>query len=140
MNAGPGIPIRVLGNGRSGSPSGLGGGLKAVMHEILDMLAGLIEKGEGGRIDLRSLPLSADERETLKRTLGEGEVAADLGLHTGLSRCRETAISGVWWTDHRDAGGTTIAEFIEVARIPDILVVETPDIRKGMARLEEELR
>lgn len=140
MSAGAGIPIRVKENRGCGSPSGLGGGLRAVMHEIAGMLRKLAETGEGGHIDLRSLPTNPGELEDLKKALGEGEATVDLRLETGLSRCRETSIPGVWWIAHQDAGGDTVAEFIEVAQVPEILVLETADIHEGVARLEEKLR
>lgn len=140
MNAKTGIPISVVGDRPAPPAAGLGGGLRAVMYEILALLEKLAAEGKTGRIDVRSLPMIPGEYEALKRALGKGEVDVDLHLNSGLSRCRETAFPGVWWIDHRDAAGATVAEFIEVARVPDILVPETPEIREGIGRLEQELR
>lgn len=138
MNAGADIPIRVEG-GKPAAESGvLGGGLRAVLSEILAMLGKLAEQGEGGQIDLKSLPMAPGEYERLRGALGEGEAEVTLDL-TGATHCRETAFPGVWWIRHRNPSGEVVAEFIEVATVPEILVPEADEIRKGISELSDEL-
>ena len=117
---------------------GLGGGVDAILSEIAVRLDRLVESGEGDAIDLRSLPLAPRDRELLIDALGTGEVEATLQVD-GLTQVRETGIAGVWWIEHCDARGERIAEFIEVARIPDILDVAAEDIGRGAAALRERL-
>lgn len=138
MNARADIPIHVVG-GKPAAESGvLGGGLKAVLYEILAMLENLAAYGEAGQIDLKSLPMAPGEYERLRGALGEGEAEVTLHL-TGATHCRETAFPGVWWIRHRNPSGEVVAEFIEVATVPEILVPEADEIREGISALSDEL-
>lgn len=118
--------------------SGLGAGLGAILTEILALLESLVEQGQGGEIDLRSLPMAPDEYDRLKSLLGEGEAQIDLALG-GLTRCRDTRLPGVWWVEHFNASGSTAAEFIEVSKVPDILKFDQNEISEGIARLSKQL-
>lgn len=138
MNSDAEIPIRLVDKKPSPDSGVLRGGLKAILHEILAMLENLASYGETGHIDLRSLPLAPGEYEDLKATLGQGEAEIRLDLD-GPTVCRETAYPGVWWVQHDDPLGARKAEFIEVAKIPEILVPEASELRDGVLRLERAL-
>lgn len=118
--------------------SGLGEGINAIMAEILAMLECLAHQGRGGAIDLRSLPLAPDDYDSLKALLGEGETKIDIALN-GLTRCRETRLPAVWWVEHYNTSGSTVAEFIEVTKVPDILAVDEDEILEGIVRLSGQL-
>lgn len=138
MNAKADIPIRLVSNGPSSESGVLRGGLRAIMHEILAMVENLAAYGEAGQIDLRSLPLAPGEYAHLKAALGKGEAEIRLELE-GQTVCRETAYPGVWWVQHDDPSGARKAEFIEVAKVPGILVPDGDDLRDGVLRLERAL-
>ena len=114
------------------------GNARALLHEIATLLQQLLDKGETGVVDLRSIPLSAEDYHYLEQVLGEGEVSATLEA-LGSSRVRETAIPGVWWIIHHDSGGEMMAELIEVTTIPAILRSDPVDISDGIATLQERL-
>lgn len=130
------IPIRVIDYGPRPRGPMLGGGLTTILHEILAMLENLSSYGDGGQIDLRSLPMAPGEHGRLRDALGAGEVDITLRLD-GVTHCTETSIPGVWWVEHRDGAGATVAEFIEVAYVPGIVRPENEDIKAGMRRLEQ---
>jgi len=110
----------------------------SVLAEVGRMLEALIESGQDGAIDLRSLPLSDTDRAQLEEMLGQGEVRAELDL-AGDSEVWETAYPGVWWIRHRGAGGKIATEEISVCRIPEILITHPVDIKAAAGRLREEL-
>lgn len=106
----------------------------AVLREIESLLGQLIETGESAVIDLKGLPMSPADFEVLSGVLGEGEVSAT--IHAGgESTVRETAFHGVWWVTHRNEDGNVSAEFIEVARVPEILASQPEDMEAGLMRL-----
>jgi hypothetical protein len=107
-----------------------------ILREIESLLYLLNETGEGGRIDLRSLPLAPEDYRELKYRLGEGEVHADIST-LGHSRVVETGIRGVWWVTHSDGAGQIVSEFIEVTRIPEILKTHPADVRVGLRDLQQ---
>lgn len=121
------IPVVAL----DGVPSG---NAEALVKEIETLLDSLLRTGEGGTIDLRSLPLSAPDREALRARLGQGEVDIRMDLG-GLSSIRETGVPGVWWIAHRDPAGQLVSEFIEVAYSPDLIAVDPDDVESGLAHL-----
>jgi hydrogenase-1 operon protein HyaF len=111
------IAIRIEAPVRIG---GLGGGVAAVLSELAGMLDNLVQGGEAATIDLRSLPMSPEDRSELQSALGQGEIRATLNAE-GLSVLQETGVSGVWWIEHRNRDGDLIAELIEVTAFPQIL-------------------
>ena len=132
------IPICVEPVAVSHDEATVGGGTGAILSEIAELLERLARTGEPGAIDLRSLPLSPTDCEQLLRALGTGEVDARLQAN-GESRIRETAVHGVWWSEHRDSDGALLATVIEVTRVPDILIVAEDDLLRGASRLRARL-
>ena len=132
------IPICVEPVAVSHDEATVGGGTGAILSEIAELLERLARTGEPGAIDLRSLPISPADRAQLLQALGTGEVDARVQAN-GESRIRETAVHGVWWTEHRDSDGALLASLIEIARIPDILIVGADDLLRGASRLRASL-
>jgi hydrogenase-1 operon protein HyaF len=130
-----GIPIRVEPPARV---DGLGGGVTAILHEIVTLLERLATLNEPSAIDLRSLPMSPLDRTELKRALGEGEVQATLNAE-GISTIQETRIPGVWWIEHRDPQDQLIAELIDVTYVPEILARVSDEIVAGARALSEQM-
>ena len=113
----------------------LSAGAASLVQEIAVSLDRLLNSGEGTVIDLLALPfLTEDDREQLHGLLGEGEVSATVEA-MGPTEVVETAYAGVWWVTYYGADGEVVAERIEVARMPDILAAQDPDMRAGLGRL-----
>jgi len=110
----------------------------AILREVEALLARLTETGEPGVIDLRGVPMAAADFEMLARELGEGEVSATI-VAGGPSTVRETAYSGVWWVTHRGDDGEILSEFIEVTRMPEILLSQPEDMLQSARRLRARL-
>jgi hydrogenase-1 operon protein HyaF len=117
---------------------GLGGGVAAILSELVTLLDRLAERDEAAMIDLRSLPMGPQDRVELQRVLGDGEVQATVNAQ-GLSNIRETGVPGVWWVEHRDAQGDLVAEMIEVGRVPLILSSASDEIASGALALRERI-
>jgi hydrogenase-1 operon protein HyaF len=101
-------------------PGGLGGGVTAILAELATMLERVAETQVAMQIDLRSLPMSPQDRAELLRVLGNGEVSATIEAD-GPSTLRETQVAGLWWVEHRNRDGELLAELLEVSRVPEIL-------------------
>jgi hydrogenase-1 operon protein HyaF len=129
------IPIRIE---PAIAADGLGGGITAVLFEIVTLLERLVTVAAPAAIDLRSLPLNPQDRAELQRVLGEGEVKATLNAD-GISSIQETRVPGVWWVEHRDRHGELIAELIEVTRVPEILASAANEIAAGARALREQI-
>jgi hydrogenase-1 operon protein HyaF len=141
------IPIRIEGSALPGGPApdpdaksgGLGGGVSAILSELARLLERLAENQIPASIDLRSLPMSPQDRSLLQRALGEGEVQATVAAQ-GLSSIRETLVAGVWWVEHRDAQGELIAELLEVTLVPQILASAPDEIAAAACALRGQMR
>ena len=112
----------------------LTGNAQALLGEIAALLQQLLATGEGGAIDLASLPLSPADRAWLEQHLGHGEVEIRL-VAAGLSTFNETAHPGVWWVSHHNEAGVRVSELIEVARIPELAIAHPDDVKSGLERL-----
>ncbi|MGM0594751.1 MAG: hydrogenase expression/formation C-terminal domain-containing protein [Pseudomonadota bacterium] len=110
----------------------------ALLHEIVDLLAGLLERDEPSHIDLQAIPLSDEDIEILSETLGEGDIDAEV-LDYGVTRVTASGIPGVWWVLQMDEAGQTIGQFIEVNYCPEVLIAPTDDIRDGREALKARL-
>ena len=118
---------------------GLGAGVNAVLSEVVRHLEQLAAGGAPHVIDLRSLPLNADDRARLAEMLGDGEVDVTLQID-GVSHARETGAAGVWWIEHRDDRGEVIAEMLEIARVPEILSADFEDLGRSVDTLRARIR
>jgi hydrogenase-1 operon protein HyaF len=114
------------------------GNVRPLLHEIRHALARLAQDEEGTVIDLRSLPLAAGEEMRIEQALGEGQVRAELDA-LGPTIVQETSYSGVWLITHLNTDKEIVARFIEVTRMPDVLMSQTEDIQMGMERLFDAL-
>ncbi len=114
------------------------GGIRPILREIETLLAAFVKTGQGGSIDLHSLPLAPADFEALDAALGEGEVQATIRA-LGETRVRETAIHGVWRVTHCNAGGDAVVDLIEVCDAPDILKTHAADAHAGLAMLRAKL-
>ncbi len=130
--------VETIAGGRGSGDELLAGGVTAVLHEIVELLERLAATGEGGAIDLRSLPMAPGDHEHLRSALGEGEVSASFDA-LGPTRVRETGVAGVWWIEHRNAHGETLTELIEVTEVPEILAAARQDIGAAAQALRARL-
>lgn len=108
--------------------------VKSLMAEVLGHLNALVQGGTEAVIDLRSLPLSVDDRARLEAALGQGEVTVTIDA-AGESELHETAYPGVWWVRHFGAGRQLLTERIEITPLPDVLAAAPEDIAAGARRL-----
>ncbi|HEU0187615.1 MAG TPA: hydrogenase expression/formation C-terminal domain-containing protein [Gallionellaceae bacterium] len=115
------------------------GNIAALLAEIASLLEVLLTTDAGSVIDLKSLPLSPQEYEQLRFTLGQGEVTARLEA-IGPSEIIETQYPGVWWVTHYNVEGDIIADIIEIARIPSVLQSQTEDMQASLVRLQNMLK
>ena len=109
-----------------------------LLHEVKHALQRLLETGEPTTIDLGSIPLAPGEFEKIDAALGTGEVKVVLEA-MGPSQIYETQFSGVWRVTHFNAANEVVGRFIEVTRIPDILLAQEPDVRVGLDLLTRKL-
>jgi hydrogenase-1 operon protein HyaF len=107
-----------------------------IMHEILHALQKLADKGEATTIDLRAMPFGPGDEDELLKQLGTGEIQIELNS-LGRSLIYETAYSGVWLIDHRNADDQRVALQIEIAPIPSILLTQNEDVRDAITRLND---
>jgi hydrogenase-1 operon protein HyaF len=131
----PGGPAPSADSARSG---GLGHGVSAILAELATLLEQLEESQTPAAIDLRSLPMSPQDRAELERVLGDGEVQATVKAD-GLSSIRETGVSGIWWVTHCNAQGESIAELLEVTRVPEMLASAPDEIAAAVRALRERM-
>jgi len=135
------MPFRVEPSARNRPPmssGGLGGSVTAILFELVALLDRFISGETPAAIELRSLPMSPQDRAELQRALGEGEVQATVSA-AGLSRIRGTRVSGIWWVERYDQGGKLIAELIAVGRAPGILPIAPDDVSAGARDLRAQI-
>lgn len=110
----------------------------ALLKELQAMLNNLINKGEASSIDVRSLPMSPNDFKFLRDFLGEGEVKAEVNV-LGVTRIRETGVSGIWWVTHYNTYDEVIAELIEVTTLPVLLATQKLAVEEGLKLLEQRM-
>ena len=115
------------------------GNVPPLLHEVRHALKRLADGEKGTIIDLRRLPLAPGEEERIEEFLGEGEVRAEFDA-LGPTLVQETSYPGVWFVTHHNDDGAVVARFIEVTRMPEILMSQYEDIERGIGQLERELQ
>ena len=109
-----------------------------LLHEVRHALERLLESGEPTTIDLGAIPLAPGEFEKIDAALGTGEVRAVLDS-MGQSQIYETQFSGVWRITHRNAANEVVGRYVEVTRMPEILLAQEADVRVGLDSLTRKL-
>lgn len=133
------IDIRVEGDGgNAGELDYFTLNVVPLLHEVKHALARLLESGEPTTIDLGSIPLAPGELEKIDGALGVGEVKVALDA-LGPSQIYETAFSGVWRINHLNAADEVVGRYIEITRIPEILLAQAPDVRASLGLLTKKL-
>jgi hydrogenase-1 operon protein HyaF len=111
----------------------------AVLQEVAVRLDRLVREGASETIDLRAVSvMGEDDLQQLRDALGAGEVTATVQA-LGATELEETAFPGVWWVTYFGADGDVVAERIEIAWVPDILVAQAPEVQAGLQQLVERL-
>ncbi len=109
-----------------------------IQHEIFHALSRYAQEGIRTTIDLRAIPFGPGDEQILLDFLGKGEV--DITLRSlGDSRIWESAYSGIWVVDHRNAENERVALQVEIGGIPEIVQSQAEDIRDALARLQDRL-
>lgn len=114
------------------------GNVLPLLHEVRHALERLLATGEETTIDLGALPLAPGELDRIVEALGQGAVTAVLNA-LGLSEIRETQYSGVWLVTHRNVTDEVMGRYIEIARMPAVLLAQDADMRQGLAGLQQAL-
>jgi hydrogenase-1 operon protein HyaF len=109
-----------------------------LLHEVKHALQRLLETGEPTTIDLGSIPLAPGEFEKIDAALGTGEVKVALEA-MGPSQIYETQFSGVWRVTHFNAANEVVGRYVEVSRMPEILLAQETDVRIGLDLLSRKL-
>jgi hydrogenase-1 operon protein HyaF len=109
-----------------------------LLHEVRHALERLLQGGEPTTIDLGAIPLAPGEFEKIDAALGTGEVRVVLEA-MGPSQIYETQFSGVWRITHHNASNEIVGRYIEVTRIPEILLAQETDVRAGLDLLSRKL-
>lgn len=136
MNNLKGIPIATA--GALAETAWSHGNALPLLHEIEVLLSDLLTTGKSASIDLRSLPMLPGDYEELREALGDGEVSATIEVF-GPTRVRETGVSGVWRVTHYNVDDEVVADFIEIAYVPDILKTHPADARQALETLRSRL-
>jgi hydrogenase-1 operon protein HyaF len=110
----------------------------SLLAELSRHLERLARTGETAAIDLRSLPVTPDDRAGLEAALGRGEVCVTVESG-GRSELLETGYPGLWWVRHLGAGDNVLTERIEIAPVPEALAAAPADIAAAAARLAADL-
>jgi hydrogenase-1 operon protein HyaF len=114
------------------------GNITPLLHEIRHALRRVAEGGQGTTIDLGSLPLAPGEEKRIEDLLGQGEVRAELNA-LGPTVVQETRYAGVWFITHRNTEQEVVARFIEVTRMPELLLAQSEDMRRAVSELDKKL-
>jgi hydrogenase-1 operon protein HyaF len=107
------------------------GNLQFILAEIEHALQQLLAQGETHCIDLKAMPLTANEEKELEETLGQGEVFIELKA-MGKSRFVETKYSGVWSITHWNEEDEIVGRLIEITFMPDMILTQREDINQSL--------
>jgi hydrogenase-1 operon protein HyaF len=116
----------------------MSGNVMPLLHEIRHALLRVAAGGEGTTIDLGSLPMAPGEDKRIEDLLGQGEVRAELNA-LGPTVVQETRYPGVWFITHRNTEQEVVARFIEVTRMPELLLAQSEDMRRAVSELDRKL-
>ncbi|BBE71081.1 hydrogenase expression/formation protein [Oharaeibacter diazotrophicus] len=90
----------------------------ALLPQIADALDRQTAEARGILFDLSGL--GPEEIHLMGEMLGEGEVAATVALPDGvIAQVQESVFAGLWRVRFTDASGLLVADYVEVAAVPE---------------------
>jgi len=106
----------------------------ALLPDLAAALAGQTAGARGRLFDLTDYP--AEDVTLIGQILGEGEVAAIVALPDGIvAQVQESVLAGLWRVHFLGAEGTMVADYLEVAAIPEAVIraasLAAPEIAMG---------
>jgi hydrogenase-1 operon protein HyaF len=110
--------------------------VQAVLGEIQGALLRLKATGESWTIFINKMGLSQEERQSLRDSLGQGNVTIKLGGSAEPAEWLEAGVSGVWYGVFYDQSQNPMLETIEVAFFPPIAAVQPEDLVQGLAQVQ----
>jgi len=110
-----------------------------ILNEVHHALKLLAEKEQSTTIDLRSIPMAPGEEDKINDILGTGEIKVTLDS-MGISEIIETGISGVWLITHYNLAQEVTGKFLEITRVPDLILTHPEDLKNGLSRLKQLLK
>lgn len=125
------IPVHVIDAG----DAGLSGNAPPLLHVLIERVRCLLEHDETSSIDLTALPLTPADLDWLREKLGQGEISVRLDAN-GESTLVETRCPGLWWVTHKNVQGAVVAQFLEVAYVPELVKADRGDVQNGQEYLE----
>lgn len=111
---------------------------RVLAEEVVEHVERFAADGTSHAIDLRSLPLTPADLDELREILGTGEVKAEIDV-AGPTTVYETAVSGVWWVEHRSLTGDTLSETLEITSVPHVVLSPREDAAGAATRLRQKL-
>lgn len=132
------IGVKVVSTAAQTPEAATAGNALPLLHEIATLMQTLVDKGEEGCIDLRSLPLAPGDYDRLRALLGEGEALAKVDA-AGETTVRETAYAGVWWVTYYSTDNEVVADRLEITLVPAILKSHPADVGAAARRLRSDI-
>ena len=114
------------------------GNVVPLLHEVRHALNTLVHQQTPTVIDLRRIPLSAEDEQKLETFLGIGEVKATVSA-LGPTLLQESRYPGVWVETHYNEHDEVMGKFITIATVPSILMAQDVDMEVGFLRLTHDL-
>ena len=121
--------------GRSG---GLGGGVAAILSELVTLLERLAE-ATSAAIDLRSLPMSPQDRAELRARARRRRSAGDGRLRKAYRKFARRAYPGVWWVEHSRPARRTDCRIDRSEPVPQILASASDEIAAAARDLRAQI-
>ena len=108
---------------------------RPLLLQIEQALQDLVDGGAATTIDLTAMPFSARTRKICGNNWGRAK-SLPSWRYFGATLIQETALSGVWLVEHKDAEGHRLTLHLEVTPVPSILITPEADIADGLTLLK----
>ncbi|MGJ0508668.1 MAG: hydrogenase expression/formation C-terminal domain-containing protein [Methylocystis sp.] len=95
-------------------------GVASLLPQVAEALARQKAREPGRLFDITDLP--DDDRELVAQVLGEGEVSGVAALTDGVvAQIAESVMAGLWRVRFTNAAGALVADYLEIAAIPQVV-------------------
>ena len=111
----------------------------AALHEVLQALTVLAERGESHTLFIDKMALTPEDRQDIRDYLGTGAIHIHFKGTSEPVEWQESGMSGVWYGVFYNQSGQPILETLEIAYFPGLAAAQPDDLQKGVAVLRERL-
>lgn len=108
---------------------------QATLNELFNALQVFSETGKTALFFLHNMPLTQEDRQIIRDTLGRGSISIKLEDTVEPVEWQESGITGIWFGVYYSNTGKPNVETYEICSYPQLVTAQPYDVKAALEKL-----